>query len=385
MSKATIQERRDYLKEKVNPILEVMVSDLMKERPANVIEYIGQWVQAKGSKVQSELERRNQNSRPAGVQSSDSESSSDDEEFIAKPQKKMQQRTSVSAEAFGLWNKKEDFKPKFVKKTSDQIERITKRLNQSFMFSELEDKEKDMVIGAMEEVHFRADAKVITQGEDGDVLYVVDAGLLDCFKRFAKDGQNSYLKTYTPGESFGELALLYNAPRAASIVCKENAICFTLDRACFNNIVKDAAVKKRERYEEFINTVPILKSLDSYERSKICDCLQTQKYEEGELVIKEGDNGNTFFLVEEGSAIALKNSVGGGTTKVFEYGKSDYFGELALLKDQPRAASIKATSSLKVAWIDRLSFKRVLGPLETILERNTDRYAQFMKEKGILN
>ena len=127
MSKATIQERRDYLKEKVNPILEVMVSDLMKERPANVIEYIGQWVQAKGSKVQSELERRNQNSRPAGVQSSDSESSSDDEEFIAKPQKKMQQRTSVSAEAFGLWNKKEDFKPKFVKKTSDQIERITKR------------------------------------------------------------------------------------------------------------------------------------------------------------------------------------------------------------------------------------------------------------------
>jgi cAMP-dependent protein kinase regulator len=53
------------------------------------------------------------------------------------------------------------------------------------------------------------------------------------------------LKTYYPGESFGELALLYNAPRAASIKAKNEAILFALDRATFNNIVKDAAVKYR--------------------------------------------------------------------------------------------------------------------------------------------
>jgi cAMP-dependent protein kinase regulator len=58
---------------------------------------------------------------------------------------------------------------------------------------------------------------VIKQGEDGDNLYVVDKGDLDCYKRFSKDAENTYLKTYKPGESFGELALLYNAPRAASI------------------------------------------------------------------------------------------------------------------------------------------------------------------------
>lgn len=46
-----------------------------------------------------------------------------------------------------------------------------------------------------------------------------------------------------PGESFGELALLYNAPRAATIKVKTAAVLFCLDRATFNNIVKFATVE----------------------------------------------------------------------------------------------------------------------------------------------
>jgi len=51
------------------------------------------------------------------------------------------------------------------------------------------------------------------------------------------------LKTYKAGESFGELSLLYNAPRAATIKATSKSVCFALDRATFNNIVKDASVK----------------------------------------------------------------------------------------------------------------------------------------------
>jgi len=61
------------------------------------------------------------------------------------------------------------------------------------------------------------------------------------------------LKTYKVGESFGELALLYNAPRAATIITKtDGATLFVLDRNTFNHIVKDSAATKRNKYEAFL-------------------------------------------------------------------------------------------------------------------------------------
>ena len=73
-----------------------------------------------------------------------------------------------------------------------------------------------------------------------------------------KDGEDKYLKTYKPGEAFGELALLYNAPRAATIKAKTEAILFSLDRECFNAIVKDSSIKRREKYETVLKKVELL-------------------------------------------------------------------------------------------------------------------------------
>lgn len=67
---------------------------------------------------------------------------------------------------------------------------------------------------------------------------MIDAGNLDCYKKFTPNEDAKYLKRYVPGESFGELALLYNAPRAASIKAVNDVITFALDRDTFNNIVK---------------------------------------------------------------------------------------------------------------------------------------------------
>ncbi len=82
---------------------------------------------------------------------------------------------------------------------------------------------------------------VITQGDDGDVLYLVDEGKLECTKIFTKGSSPTHLKFYGPGEAFGELALLYNAPRAASIQAETTSILFALNRETFNYVVKDAA------------------------------------------------------------------------------------------------------------------------------------------------
>lgn len=103
----------------------------------------------------------------------------------------------------------------------------------------------NIVINAMQECRYNPGDFVIKQGDNGEILYVVESGALDCFKLFAGKTEETFLKTYQPGEAFGELALLYNAPRAATIKAKENSLLWGLDRLTFNNIVKDSAMRNR--------------------------------------------------------------------------------------------------------------------------------------------
>ena len=93
---------------------------------------------------------------------------------------------------------------------------------------------------------------MIRQGEDGSELFVVESGTLSCQKIFKGKSEAIFLKRYEPGEAFGELALLYNAPRAATIVADTDCLLWSLDRETFNHIVKDASRKRREKYESFL-------------------------------------------------------------------------------------------------------------------------------------
>merc|ERR1719473_1896761 len=100
------------------------------------------------------------------------------------------------------------------------------------------------VIMAMKEKICEPGDRVIKQGEDGECLYVIETGVMDVYKVI--DGTDKKVKTCTVGDAFGELALLYNCPRAASVETREKCTVWELDRESFNNIVKDAAAKKRD-------------------------------------------------------------------------------------------------------------------------------------------
>ncbi len=153
-----------------------------------------------------------------------------------------------------------------------------------------------------------------------------------------------------------------------------------MDRETFNHIVKDAVVKRRESFKKFLKKIELLDSLNDYELEKICDCLQSKRHQPGDVIISQGEEGDVFYFIESGKCIATKkNKDTQQDEKVYEFKENDYFGELSLLKNEPRAANIVAVTDVKVGFIDRASFKRLLGPLEEILKRNTSRYEEYVK------
>ena len=292
-------------------------------------------------------------------------------------------RSAVSAEVYGEYHKKESFVARVVPKTQEQIKRIKSSVIHSFLFGNLEQKDLEVVINAMEEKVFKKGENIITQGEKGDCLYFVEEGKLNCYKKFQGEETPKLVKEYQPGDAFGELALLYNAPRAATITVEsDKVITWVLDRETFNHIVKGAAQKKREKYENFLKNVEILGTIEPYELMQISDALKTASFKKGDYIIKEGEMGDVFYILEEGECEATKTlEPGKPDTVIKEYKVGDYFGERALIKGEPRAANIIAKSeTVKVISLDRISFKRLLGPIEEILKRNIDKYQTFLSK-----
>lgn len=295
-------------------------------------------------------------------------------------------RTSVSAESLTPTSHQDsNWKPPLHSKTPEQLTRLRASVSTNFLFSHLDDDSTSLVLGALVEKPIPAkDIKVITQGDAGDYFYVVERGIFDIYLNPAghvtagPNGMGNKVNSIGPGGSFGELALMYNAPRAATVVSTEpNSTLWALDRVTFRRILMDSAFQRRRMYESFLEEVPLLSTLTLYERSKIADALDTRKFPAGETIIKEGDPGEAFFILESGEAEVFKTDVGGGKEAVKRYKKGDYFGELALLDDKPRAASVVAAaggpdgaSEVKVAYLGKQGFQRLLGPVEGIMRRN---------------
>jgi len=223
------------------------------------------------------------------------------------------------------------------------------------------------VIDAFEEVRLEEGSTVIREGDqvgdDERGLYVLEDGELHVHK-----GTLGHVFTYSKqGDLFGDLALLYNAPRAATVIATKPSVVWCIDRATFNNLVRNQLRQVKERRLEFLKSVEVLKALDPDQLARLVDVLRERRFGDGVIVIQEGDEGDEFFILEKGVCRASK-----GGEFLREYEPGTYFGELALLEDQKRAAQISTTTPSSLLSLDRASFDRVLGPLKARLMEHAD-------------
>lgn len=311
---------------------------------------------------------------------------------LIPPTFNLARRTSVSAESMApsAVNAEHDGSPlpkTVIPKSEEQMQRIRGSIGNNLLFRNLEQDQYRDVLLAMKEVKVDANVTVIEQGAQGDYFYVVESGTLDVYVRSPPRGDDDQTSSslgdkkvsYGPGSSFGELALLYAQPRAATVLSTSPCTLWALDRMTFRSILMETNSRRRALYEKFLMDVPLFERLSAAERAKISDSLELREYAPGQSIISQGERGSEFFIIVEGNAEVRKTKEGGREEVVGKLSRGDYFGELALLNNAPRAATVAAvptqeeaapTAKLRVVTMSERAFTRLLGPLAGILERH---------------
>jgi cAMP-dependent protein kinase regulator len=305
--------------------------------------------------------------------------SADDEEaarMAAAYQKRRGRRTAISAAppsssvSSGSWQKK------VIPKTADELSRIAAVIDASILFAHLGAEEKKIIMDAMFEVKVSAEERIIKQGDEGDNFYIIDSGTCQCFV----DGVGLVL-TCNEGDSFGELALMYDAPRAATVSAKTDCRLWAMDRETYKNVMMSSMMDKRSRYSKFLENVPFMETLDKYERSKVADFLVPRQYRCGDVIVRQGDSGDEFFIVSKGRVRCTQAYDEQGETKqgvLCELGVGQYFGEIALLQNTARKATVAAIEEpTECLVLSGETFTLAMGPLLGYLKRNASLYKTY--------
>jgi cAMP-dependent protein kinase regulator len=266
-------------------------------------------------------------------------------------------------------------------KSDEQRARLKSVMKGIFLFRALETEQENEVLDGIFERKVQPNDHIIDQGDDGDNFYVIDSGKYDIY--VAASGEEPKLVgNYDNEGSFGELALMYNTPRAATIVATTEGVLWALDRKTFRRIICDAASRKRQTYHDLLESVPMLAQLEPYERLNLADALERKRYSAGDVIIRQGEDAHSFYLIEEGNVSVTMTNVSDSKepVEVNALSKGQYFGELALLTNKPRAATVTAVGDAVCAVLDVKAFERLLGPCKDIMKRNIEFYKQQLHE-----
>ncbi|XP_050488533.1 cGMP-dependent protein kinase, isozyme 2 forms cD5/T2 isoform X3 [Bombus huntii] len=189
----------------------------------------------------------------------------------------------------------------------------------------------------------------------------------------SRDGK--YLSTLAPGKVLGELAILYNCKRTATITAATDCQLWAIDRQCFQTIMMRTGLSRQAEYTDFLKSVPIFKNLPEETLIKISDVLEETFYNNGDYIIRQGARGDTFFIISKGQVrVTIKQPDTPEEKYIRTLSKGDFFGEKALQGDDLRTANIIADDPEGVSClvIDRETFNQLISSLDEIRTRYKD-------------
>lgn len=223
---------------------------------------------------------------------------------------------------------------------------------------------KELVAG-LTRVEAKRDQVLFREGELGDAFFLIGRGVVRALRA------DQVVAEFSAGGWFGEGALLTGEPRTATVVVEEDAVLYRLEKVRFDAVlakfpqieraIHDSHVARRTDMVKsmlagrLLRRVPFLKLASPQHIDALAKVLVPKRAEAGDVLVREGDLGASLFLVAKGAVAVEKGGV-----ELAELSDGSFFGERALLKQEPRAATVTALEStelleLKGEAIDALS------------------------------
>lgn len=247
-------------------------------------------------------------------------------------------------------------------KSEESIRFIDSSLADNFIFASLSATERRLLIDAMMKENVPAATIIIQQGDIGDYFYVVETGHVS----FSVDG--SHVGACTRGASFGELALLYNCPRAATCIANTDCSLWKVDQRTFRYMLANNTANQQKDVNTVLRKVPFLSELDDENLLKVSDALTTVQFPSKERIINKGDAGEVFYIIREGTVKV--HDIGFGDSQYVDQklGVGDWFGERALINGEARVANVTAITDCTCLCLSRDTFEKTLGPLQNLID-----------------
>ncbi|XP_067278058.1 cGMP-dependent protein kinase 1a isoform X2 [Pseudorasbora parva] len=251
---------------------------------------------------------------------------------------------------------------------SDRSKELIKSaiLDNDFM-KNLEMSQIQEIVDCMYPVDYDKNSCIIKEGDVGSLVYVMEEGKVEVTKEGLK------LCTMGPGKVFGELAILYNCTRTATVRTVTSVKLWAIDRQCFQTIMMRTGLIKHAEYMELLKSVLTFRGLPEEILSKLADVLEETHYEDGDYIIRQGARGDTFFIISKGKVTMTREDCPGQEPVYLRsMGKGDSFGEKALQGEDIRTANVIAAETVTCLVIDRDSYKHLIGGLEDVSNKGCE-------------
>lgn len=214
-------------------------------------------------------------------------------------------------------------------KKDEKTKKLIKNAILSNKFLEdLDESRIEKFISVMYPEEVKVNTRVIHEGETGSHLYVSEEGIFEIYVG------NTYYGSFGPGVAFGELALLYNTKRQSSIHASTNGKLWVLDRYAFQAIMLKSNEESLKQNLKILRQIDIFRELPEEILLKICDIIMVEFYPTNMYVVREGERGDKFYIINSGSVRITKNKSSGMEEELMILEKGDYFGEKALYSEE---------------------------------------------------